>query len=44
MTSPTLVKWFGDKKWFNNLFKNRLDKKVEKLQEEGFESTFYIDN
>ncbi len=43
MASPTLVKWFGDKKWFNNLFKNRLDKKVEKLQEEGFESTFYVD-
>lgn len=41
--SPTLVKYFGNQKWFNNLFKPRLDKLVIKLQNEGVESTFYID-
>lgn len=41
--SPTLVKYFGGQKWFNNLFKPRLDKLVIKLQNEGVESTFYVD-
>lgn len=41
--SPTLVKYFGNQKWFNNLFKPRLDKLVIKLQNEGVESTFYVD-
>lgn len=41
--SPTLVKFFGNKKWFKNLFKGRLDSFVKKLQDEGIKSTFYID-
>ena len=41
--SPTFVKLFGEKKWFNELFKNTLDKKVKKLQENGTENTPYTD-
>lgn len=41
--SPTLVKYFGGQNWFNNLFKPRLDKFVNKLQKDGVESTFYMD-
>lgn len=40
--SPTVVKYFGDTKVFKNFFKPRLDKLVNKLQEEGVESTYYI--
>lgn len=41
--SPTLVKLFGDKKWFKNMWKGKLDKKVKKLQEKGYEDTPYTD-
>ena len=41
--SPTVVKYFGETKLFKNFFKPRLDKLVSKLQEEGVESSFYID-
>ena len=41
--SPTVVKYFGDTKVFKNFFKLRLDKLVSKLQEEGVESSYYID-
>ncbi len=41
--SPTLVKWFGQRRWFRNLFRKKLDKKVLRLQEAGVESTPYED-
>lgn len=41
--SPTIVKWFGNTKWFNKMWKGRLDKMVKRLQEEGFENTPYDD-
>lgn len=41
--SPTIVKWFGDTTWFKKLWKGKLDKMVNKLQESGFESTPYKD-
>ena len=42
-TSPTLVKYLGDKKLFNSVFKPILDKLVNKLNDKGVESTFYTD-
>ena len=42
-TSPTLVKMFGKTKWFNNLFKPFLDKKVNKLISKGYLTSPYID-
>ena len=41
--SPTLVKWFGETKWFKNLWRGKLDRMVNKLQAEGVESTPYED-
>lgn len=41
--SPTLVKWFGNKKWFKNFWKTKLDKIVLNLQEQGYEDTPYRD-
>ncbi len=41
--SPTLVKWFGNTQWFKNLFKGKLDKMVESLNEQGVENTPYED-
>lgn len=41
--SPTLVRWFGNTKWFQNIWKNILDKKVQLLQSKGFENTPYND-
>ena len=41
--SPTLVKWFGDSKWFTGVFKPILDKKVRKLQNKGYSSSAYED-
>lgn len=41
--SPTIVKWFGDTKWFNNMWKPVLDKFVSKLQSEGYSSEAYQD-
>ena len=42
-TSPTIVKYFGDYKIFNSIFKPVLDKFVNKLQDDGIDSTLYID-
>ena len=41
--SPTLVKWFGNTKWFKKMWRGMLDKKVKKLQAQGYESTPYDD-
>lgn len=41
--SPTIVKIFGKKTWFKNMWKPKLDKMVKKLQQEGYESTPYDD-
>ena len=41
--SPKIVKLFGKTKWFNNMWKPKLDKMVAKLNEEGYESTPYDD-
>ena len=41
--SPTAVKLFGDCEWFRTFWRGRLDKMVDNLQSEGFESTPYED-
>lgn len=41
--SPTLVKFFGSKIWFNNLFKPILDKMVINLNDKGITDTPYED-
>ena len=41
--SPTLVKLFGDTRWFKAIWRTRLDKMVKSLQEKGVESTPYQD-
>lgn len=41
--SPTLVKWFGNTKWFKSLWKGKLDRMVTRLQSKGVESTPYED-
>jgi len=41
--SPTIVKYFGKKEWFNNFFKDKLDKMIRKLQEKGIEDLPYND-
>ena len=41
--SPTIVKVFGKTKWFNKICKPKLDKMVEKLNKEGYDSTPYED-
>ena len=41
--SPTLVKWFGHTEWFKKMWQSKLDRMVEKLQENGVESTPYND-
>ena len=43
-TSPTIVKYFGEYKLFNSIFKPILDKFVNKLQNKGIESTYYDGN
>lgn len=42
--SPTLVKRCGNMKWFKKMWKNPLDKLVQKLRDKGYESTPYRDN
>lgn len=42
--SPSLVKWFGDTYWFKRLWRGKLDKLVQSLQEQGYESTPYKDS
>ncbi len=41
--SPTLVKWFGKSDWFKKMWRGKLDRMVDNLQGEGFESTYYKD-
>ena len=41
--SPTLVKWFGETKWFKKMWKGKLDRMVKKLQDGGIENTPYED-
>ena len=41
--SPTIVKWFGHTNWFHKLWRGKLNRRVEKLQASGFESTPYQD-
>ena len=41
--SPTLVKWFGDTKWFKRLWRGRLDSLVRRCQGKGYASTPYDD-
>lgn len=41
--SPTLVKWFGETKWFKKMWKGTLDRMVNKLESKGVENTPYQD-
>ena len=41
--SPTLVKLFGNKKWFKSFWKKKIDAIVLKLNILGIENTSYID-
>ncbi len=41
--SPTLVKWFGNTKWFKKMWKGKLDRMVNKLQAQGVKNTPYED-
>ena len=41
--SPTLVKWFGKTKWFKKMWKEKLDRMVEKLNNKGVQCTPYND-
>ena len=41
--SPTLVRWFGEIRFFRRICKKRLDKMVSNLQKRGIENTFYDD-
>lgn len=43
-TSPTIVKIFGSKKWFNKLFKHRLDIFVNRLRLHGIDDSPYHDS
>lgn len=41
--SPTMVKWFGEYDWFKNMWREKLDRMVSRLQAEGVEATPYED-
>lgn len=41
--SPVAVKYFGNMRWFKNMFKKPLDKLVQTLNSKGFENTPYYD-
>ena len=41
--SPTLVKWFGNQKWFRVFWKGKIDLIVSKLNSKGVENTLYTD-
>ena len=41
--SPTIVKWFGKTKWFNQIWRKKLDQKVNYLQAKGYSSSPYND-
>ena len=42
--SPTLVKWFGKKEWFRNMWKPKLDRMVKRLNASGVADTSYNDS
>ena len=42
-TSPTLVRLFGSRRWFNSFWRKRLDQMVDHLREEGISDTPYFD-
>ena len=41
--SPIIVRWFGEKMWFKNFWRGKLDAMIDRLQKEGVESTPYQD-
>lgn len=41
--SPTLVKWFGHTGWFKKMWRGKLDRMVNTLQNKGYHSTPYED-
>ena len=41
--SPSLVKWFGEQKWFKSFWKKHLDKMIDRLNKNGVENTRYTD-
>lgn len=41
--SPTLVKWFGNTKWFKDMWKPTLDRMVKRLNSKGIKNTPYND-
>lgn len=41
--SPTIVKIFGERNWFQKIWKEILDKKILKLNEKGYDNTPYND-
>ena len=41
--APTLVKLFGDTKWFKSVWQSLLDKKIQKLNDDGVKNTPYQD-
>ena len=41
--SPTIVKWFGDSKWFKKMWLGTLDRMVYKLNAQGIRDTPYED-
>ncbi len=41
--SPTIVKYVGHTKWFNLMWKSKLDRMVKNLQDKGYKSTPYND-
>jgi len=41
--SPIIVEFFGSKRWFNRIFKYRLDRFIRKLQDKGIDSSPYTD-
>lgn len=41
--SPTLVKWFGETKWFKRFWKSKLDKMIVNLNNKGVDNTYYCD-
>lgn len=41
--SPTIVKWFGNARWFRKLWRNKFDRMVQKLNDKGIKDTPYAD-
>lgn len=41
--SPTLVKWFGNTRWFKKMWHGVLDNMVQRLNDNGYENTPYKD-